>query len=274
MGKIASLLEPFTGPRATDPLSDVSRRERRTLLTACTISLAISLGGLVPEKIDAFGITVNTTQAQNLYYLMAAVLLYLVIAFWVYSWADLKSREIEIKKAQALIQPEIDQIQTDLKAFKVDASNVMTVMQDPRFREHMRRVDEMKLAKLAMRAYRFRRILDVELPIVIGASSIGFVLWKSGGFPGWKWTVVVSFIVAIILLCILSWISRGRISKSLKKIYARLLRHRGNRMLKKATKLDKASAKKEKMLSDAHKLLMKSIEVEFSPLSNTQVKSK
>ena len=71
-----------------DPLSDVSRRERRNLLIASTVGVLIAQVGLVPTHISALGIDFPAPAQSSFLLLVAAVVGYFVIAFLIYAFAD------------------------------------------------------------------------------------------------------------------------------------------------------------------------------------------
>ena len=77
MSEIPNPLDTVTDATATDPLSAVTRGERKALLAACAVGLAISVGGLVPQKIEALGIAVSATQKENLLQILAGVIAFL-----------------------------------------------------------------------------------------------------------------------------------------------------------------------------------------------------
>jgi hypothetical protein len=72
----------------SDPLSDVTRRERKMLLTVNVVALAIVIGNLIPTQIVAIGVTLSTASRQRLLLLLGGVLLYGLTTFIVYASAD------------------------------------------------------------------------------------------------------------------------------------------------------------------------------------------
>jgi len=71
-----------------DPLNEVTRQERKTLLGIAIVGVAIAKTGLVPAKISALGIEFNETDQRSLLIVIAAVILYFLIAFVVYASTD------------------------------------------------------------------------------------------------------------------------------------------------------------------------------------------
>ena len=88
---------PIQGPRPdkrpyevrlTDPLSEVTRKERRALLAVCVGSVEVVSVGLVPERISALGIDFGTVDQQAFLVIMGFVLVYFLITFGVYGYGD------------------------------------------------------------------------------------------------------------------------------------------------------------------------------------------
>jgi len=71
-----------------NPLNDVTRRMRRTLLTISIIGIAIEKGGFIPTKISALGIEITQSDQNALLSIAAAIVLYFVITFIIYAWTD------------------------------------------------------------------------------------------------------------------------------------------------------------------------------------------
>jgi len=71
-----------------DPLSEVTRRERRALLALSTLCYVIARVGLVPTKISALGIDFNHSDQKTLFRILAGILVYLIVAFVIYASAD------------------------------------------------------------------------------------------------------------------------------------------------------------------------------------------
>lgn len=59
----------------SDPLSEVTRKERKFLLGVSMIGLFVSYSGIVPTKIAALGIELSTTDQKSFLILLALVTL-------------------------------------------------------------------------------------------------------------------------------------------------------------------------------------------------------
>lgn len=74
-----------------DPLSPLTRLERRNLLLASFIGLLISKAGLVPTKFSAFGIELTAPQQSAFTLAAALVVAYFLLALLAYAAPDLLS---------------------------------------------------------------------------------------------------------------------------------------------------------------------------------------
>ena len=72
----------------SDPLSELARKERRNLLAASTLGIAIAKVGLVPEKISALGIDFSSTNKGALLLLLVGLVVYFLLSFLIYGLAD------------------------------------------------------------------------------------------------------------------------------------------------------------------------------------------
>ncbi|MDP2035824.1 MAG: hypothetical protein Q8L04_00455 [Ignavibacteria bacterium] len=74
--------------RVQDPLSEVTRKERRNLLISSFVGLIIVTTGLVPTKINSFGIEFSTTQRDSFFVLTSILIFYFLATFIVYASSD------------------------------------------------------------------------------------------------------------------------------------------------------------------------------------------
>ena len=72
----------------SDPLSKVTRTERRVLLGVSAIGIAIVKTGLVPSKIAALGIEFEQADKRALLRIIGFVVLYFLVAFALYAASD------------------------------------------------------------------------------------------------------------------------------------------------------------------------------------------
>ena len=71
-----------------DPLSEVTRKERRMLLGIGVLAVFVAKTGLIPSKISALGVDLEKSNQQAFLIVLAAVVSYFVLAFTIYGLAD------------------------------------------------------------------------------------------------------------------------------------------------------------------------------------------
>jgi hypothetical protein len=71
-----------------EPLSSVTRRERRLLLGVSVFSIAVVKAGFVPSKISALGIEFANTDQHSILRIMAFIGVYFLFAFLIYASSD------------------------------------------------------------------------------------------------------------------------------------------------------------------------------------------
>lgn len=71
-----------------DPLSTVTRRERKFLLVSSITGITIVKTGFIPSKISALGIEFAQTDQNSLLFVIGLVILYFLIAFLIYGTSD------------------------------------------------------------------------------------------------------------------------------------------------------------------------------------------
>jgi hypothetical protein len=88
-----------------DPLSEVTRRERKALLGVSMLGLALVKVPLVPSKLAAFGIEFSDLNRQNFAFMYSLVVGYFLIAFLVYAFSDFVAwRRSEVIRYSAYLQ--------------------------------------------------------------------------------------------------------------------------------------------------------------------------
>ena len=87
-----------------DPLGEVARKERRSLLGISAVAILVGRTGLVPEKIENFGITFTRPERKALLWVFLAVVLYYAVAFIVYSLSDFLSYLYAVHQGRAAIK--------------------------------------------------------------------------------------------------------------------------------------------------------------------------
>jgi hypothetical protein len=72
----------------TDPLSEVTRSERKSLLGVSAAVVTVVHVGLVPTQISALGIDFNPGDQRTLVRMTALITLYFLLTFAAYAWSD------------------------------------------------------------------------------------------------------------------------------------------------------------------------------------------
>jgi len=80
--------EPTPVEFLADPLSAITRSERRNLLFASIAGILLAKAGLVPTQIAAFGIVLSVPEQSTFLVIVALIVLYFLGAFIVYGLAD------------------------------------------------------------------------------------------------------------------------------------------------------------------------------------------
>jgi hypothetical protein len=91
----------INGVLQRDPLSEVTRRERRSLLVVSLVALAMVHASLVPERIAALGLEFARVDRQKLLFLVGAIVVYFILAFSIYAATDWTSRRVAFLEAVA-----------------------------------------------------------------------------------------------------------------------------------------------------------------------------
>jgi len=202
-----AVLDPVLEPMFTDPLSEVTRAERKTLLFLSLVSAAIAVGGLVPREIPALGIELTSGETLTLLYLLAAALTYYLVGFLSYVSNDLRRRGAIITKASAEAAAVLDRTVQQLKKGaerrkEGEQFDLHALIPHLEIASHARSFARAK-GTAAMRLF-----FDAVLPVPIAALSLGAVLWESSRLSGSRapfWLVMVVF---ALLAC--SWGIRAR----------------------------------------------------------------
>ena len=82
---------PANSPAAAklqDPLSEVTRRERKYLLGISLLSIFVVKTGLVPTKISALGVEFNEANQESMLLILALMVLFFLVAFCFYALSD------------------------------------------------------------------------------------------------------------------------------------------------------------------------------------------
>jgi len=81
-------IQPKRYLHLADPLTELTRKERRTLLVVALVDIAVIKVGLVPTKIAALGIEFDKAGQQSLLTILALVTIYFLVAYVLYAISD------------------------------------------------------------------------------------------------------------------------------------------------------------------------------------------
>ena len=86
--------------QVTDPLSEVTRSDRRWLLLVNIILAAMAYGGIVPSEIEAFGLKTAQINRGVIFVIVWVVGFYLAVSFTLYVATDFKTWEMRMREAR------------------------------------------------------------------------------------------------------------------------------------------------------------------------------
>ena len=81
---------------ASDPLSDIARKERRALVAVSALGLIIAKSGLIPLRISALGIEFDPTDQDVLVNAVAFAVLYFLVGFMIYGSQDFAASRLAL----------------------------------------------------------------------------------------------------------------------------------------------------------------------------------
>lgn len=143
--------------RLQDPLSDITRKERRSLLGISILSIAMVKTKLIPTKISALGIEFTGANQKTLLFLVMLIVFYYLCAFTFYGLSDFLAWRIDIFEALK-------------KAYK----NAQ-MMEEREFEIHRKIVSDPRTAfnlKFSSLASILRALFEFLLPLIVGIYSI------------------------------------------------------------------------------------------------------
>ncbi len=82
----------------SDPLSEVTRKDRRVLLAISVIGIVIVRANIIPTKLTAFGIEFGKTDQNFLLFAILLITSYFLFAFAIYAFSDFLEFQIDFSK--------------------------------------------------------------------------------------------------------------------------------------------------------------------------------
>ncbi|HEX5720696.1 MAG TPA: hypothetical protein VF179_31365 [Thermoanaerobaculia bacterium] len=259
-----SVLDTLEDPSVTDPLSEVTRRERKALLAACVVGLAITAGGVVPDKIETFGISLTPNQ-ESLLYILGGVIAYFLMAFAVYAWSDLKRRESQAARQRERLKPvfenAVSAYRRTQEQLKSNAPDSLTqTFSDPEVIRLATLSEQTKFVRRVQRVGAVRIAVDVYFPMVAGVTAIIAVWSSTGGFPGWAWVGWGALTASVPMGALVLWWRRREVHRWWRKKRRDRRNKKQKELMQKAQALPEDDPRKAELLAKARDLLMKTIE--------------
>ncbi len=156
----------FPQVKVKDPLSDVTRKERRSLLAVCLLALVVVKVGLLPEEITALGIKFAAHDKGGLIHLLAFIVIFYLIAFVIYSLSDFITWRLAFVAELKKLFKEVNEAAVTMQKTGVNTS------EDSRIRYLEYRWNLISTPTSVMRA-----ILEFVVPIALAIYSI-VILWN------------------------------------------------------------------------------------------------
>lgn len=202
-------LESLEDQRLIDPLSEVTRKERKALLGFSLITLAITWGNLVPKEIKAFDIKLDAPEQAGLFLSLSLALVYFLTAFVVYAYSDSiafrRSRRMLQKRLGILLRPALD---LHKEATDARTSEALAAVPGrnrkaaPQKRVNLDKThesvsliaqvsDDAHVAGYILLGSKYRAVFDFLIPIAVGVSALNLSLDKFMSFrsnsPEFPW---------------------------------------------------------------------------------------
>jgi hypothetical protein len=152
-----------------DPLSQVSRSERRNLLISDVTLVALVWGSLVPTKIAALGIDLIPSERYSLIIIVFAISFYFLLAFWCYARVDERVWMIALAEAESAMFEAYSKPDDSSKGLILGGSSDYVPE-----REHFEPEVFFLAWKKSQNVYHYRRLFDIDFPI-----AITFLVWAA-----------------------------------------------------------------------------------------------
>ena len=247
MSEHAKILESVKDLTATDPLSEVSRGERKMLLSVTLVAIAVAKGGLVPSEIPALGINLSPAERLSILYLLVGVLVFYLIGFWLYGRADLKRRRALLESASVESRKVVHESIQKFESQKPATADIDVDAEQRRLTELGAVSGAVQLVTDITRFAQVRIVYDVYLPVALGIIALALVLHETWSYPGGRaitWTLISG---AVLGCLILGWLRRKKISHWFAVRRHRFFHRRFMRLSNKLKALPEDSPKRERL---------------------------
>ena len=153
--------------RLRDPLSDITRKERKYLLGFSILSITIVKAGIVPTKLSALGVEFGKTDQQSLLWILGLVTLYFTVAFLLYASSDFLAWRLS--HLEVIRKPIIEGVRAKLLNSEEAAITIK--------KRIWITIGAMIVANFTAPVSVLRALFEFVLPIIIGSYAI-FLVWS------------------------------------------------------------------------------------------------
>ena len=166
MAQLEDIFELLKAYPSSDPLSEMTRKERRYLLVTSLISMAITWGGIIPEKISAFGIQLSSIEQRRLLLLICGIIVYFLAGFLIYGI------------------PEYLQSQAKEQVFRGRLGRLLKEYMNMSEADTILSVDSLLIAaKKILGGRKLIIVFDFIIPVLLAFLSIDLLISKSFNLP-------------------------------------------------------------------------------------------
>ena len=160
-----------------DPLRPPTRRIRRALLGASIGSIAVVKADLVPRKIPAFGIDLQSPDHPVLLCIAAVVVFYFTVTFLIYCSSDIPAKLVQLRSIDAVLAAADKEHSLVLEEFHRMVKTFSSATDSTPFPDGSISVESSRRYVLALKTGvdKLRRERGTQLGL---KTSIGRVLWE------------------------------------------------------------------------------------------------
>jgi hypothetical protein len=188
------ILKSVDDPLLGEILTPTTRQCRRALLAASVVAFTLTWGGLVPERIEAFGLSIEQIERANLLYVLALVTGYFTVTFISYCYSDGTLRRIRVRLSRIMPGLSLGPIKASAERLReTPAENLQ--LDSPEFLATTSIADHMRAVQDVHRAARLRMVIDVYLPAAVGLGASAVAIQEAGRLPGIP--VLIAFVLLV-----------------------------------------------------------------------------
>ncbi|UQY35603.1 hypothetical protein K8U54_03675 [Pseudomonas fulva] len=156
--------------RVSDPLSEVTRKERRLLLAVSVLAFFMAKTGAIPSKISTLGIEFQSSDQRFFLYVLAASVLYLTTVFIAYAMSDF------IAWRKAILRYDIKDREELFDELRQQPSNAYEADIE-KFKEDIYRKNR-SIFRMTRPVSVLRAFIEFVLPVFVGL-TVSFAVYRS-----------------------------------------------------------------------------------------------